>query len=79
PMPFGSAEELLALGEASGKSFAAIMLENELALRPLAEIEAGLDHIAAVMDACIDRGCSMPGTLPGGLKVKRRAPQLQAE
>src|SRR3546814_18866652 len=56
-----------------------MMLENELAHRSLEEGEAGLDAIAAAMDASIDAGCSSTGVLPGGLKVKRRAPQIAAD
>src|SRR3546814_15713563 len=56
-----------------------MMLENELAHRSLEEVEAGLDAIAAAMDASIDAGCSSTGVLPGGLKVKRRAPQIAAD
>src|SRR3546814_14441683 len=67
------------MGAASGKSFAEMMLENELAHRSQAEVEAGLDAIAGAMDASIDAGCSSTGVLPGGLKVKRRAPQIAAD
>jgi L-serine dehydratase len=31
-----------------------------------------------VMQACVQRGCRTEGTLPGGFKVKRRAPRLCA-
>ena len=79
PYPYCSGDELLALGTKSGLSIADMMLANEVALRPLAEVQAGLDAIAAAMCACIDRGCATPGTLPGPLKVKRRAPALAAE
>ena len=37
------------------------------------ETLAGLDRIWATMDACIDAGMRTTGTLPGGLKVPRRA------
>lgn len=79
PFPFTSGAELLELGQASDKSFAEMMLDNELAHRSLDEVEAGLDAIAAVMDASIDAGCSSNGILPGGLKVRRRAPQIAAD
>ncbi|MCZ7674802.1 MAG: hypothetical protein M5U35_01390 [Roseovarius sp.] len=36
-------------------------------------LDAGLDRIWSAMDACIERGLAGEGTLPGGLKVKRRA------
>lgn len=76
PYAFTSGADLLALGKASGLSFADMMLENELIMRTRAEVEAGIDAIAAVMDGSIDAGCSSSGILPGGLKVKRRAPQI---
>jgi L-serine dehydratase len=37
---------------------------------------AAIDEIADVMFACIDRGLSQEGPLPGPLKVKRRAKNL---
>src|SRR3546814_3594823 len=79
PFAFTSGADLLNMGAASGKSFAEMMLENELAHRSLEEVEAGLDAIAAAMDASIDAGCSSTGVLPGGLTVKRRAPPIAAD
>ena len=55
------------------------MFANEVARRPAAEVEAGLDRIADAMTACIDAGCACSGELPGGLGVKRRAPMLSRE
>ena len=71
--PFRSATELLAIGARTGLTIAEIVLANETARRPLAEIEAEIDRVAEVMFACIERGLSVEGELPGGLKVKRRA------
>ncbi len=79
PFAFTSGADLLSMGAASGKSFAEMMLDNELVHRSLEQVEAGLDQIAAAMDASIDAGCCSTGTLPGGLKVKRRAPQIAAD
>ena len=79
PYDFRSGEELLALGESTGLSFAELMFANECALRPAEEVEAGLDAIAQAMADSIDRGCRNGGILPGGLKVKRRAPALAEE
>jgi L-serine dehydratase len=76
PMPFASAAGLLELAAGAGLSIAAVILCNEQALRPLSEIEAHLDRVAAAMMACIDRGMAAPGELPGGLKVRRRAAAL---
>ncbi len=73
PHPFASAAELLALTAATGLSIAQLQRANERALRPAAEIDAGLARLWAVMDDCIDRGLAGEGILPGGLKVRRRA------
>ena len=44
-----------------------------------AELDAGLDRIWNAMNACMNRGLSLSGTLPGGLKVKRRAAEIFAK
>jgi L-serine dehydratase len=76
PYRFGSGDELLALTTQHGLSIAELMLANEDALRPRADTEARLDAIAAVMLACIARGLTTEGTLPGKLGVQRRAAAL---
>ena len=73
PYPFGNAAELLAMGDDCGKSIAAMTWANECAVRGEAETEAGLDAIWQAMDACMERGLSQEGELPGGLQVQRRA------
>jgi L-serine dehydratase len=76
PYPFGSAAEMLAMGAASRRSIAAMKRANETVGRGEADLDAGLDRIWAVMDACIDRGLATDGTLPGGLNVRRRARRI---
>jgi L-serine dehydratase len=76
PLPFRSGDELLAMCEREQTSIAGIMRSNERVWRSDAEIDAGLLRIWQVMQACVKRGCDTPGTLPGGYKVKRRAPDL---
>ncbi|MFF5159739.1 L-serine ammonia-lyase [Streptomyces sp. NPDC000348] len=71
--PFRTGDELLRLTEETGLSISALMLENERAWRSEEEIRAGLLEIWRVMRACVDRGMSREGILPGGLKVRRRA------
>jgi len=78
PFPFGSAEELLVLCAEQGSSVADIIYANEDAMRPRADTDAALDRIVDVMMACIDRGLTASGILPGGLSVKRRASTLWA-
>ncbi|MFP5346547.1 MAG: L-serine ammonia-lyase [Actinomycetes bacterium] len=76
PPPYRTADELLALCDATGKSISRIMLENELTWRAEDEVRAGLLHIWDVMQECVAGGIRTEGTLPGGLRVRRRAPEL---
>lgn len=76
PHEFGSAAELLEIGQRTGLSIADVVRRNETAWRPPAETNAGLDRIWAVMEQCIERGCRAEGVLPGGLQVRRRAGPL---
>jgi len=73
---FRSADEMLAMGEAAGKSIAEMKLENECQGQPESAVRAGLDTIWQAMNQCIERGLKQDGTLPGGLNVKRRARQI---
>ncbi|MGL6109563.1 MAG: L-serine ammonia-lyase, partial [Rubrivivax sp.] len=80
PLPFHSGAELLQIAQREGISIAMLMRTNERTLgkggRSDAEIDAGLLKIWQVMQDCVKRGCRAEGTLPGGFKVKRRAPKL---
>jgi L-serine dehydratase len=75
PYPFGTAVEMLAMGEASGLTIAQMKRANELA-RGTGDLDARVMAIWEVMDNCIDRGLHHDGILPGGLNVKRRAKGL---
>ena len=76
PFPFRSAAELLAIGGERDLSIAGIVLENELALRDRAAIDAHIARIAQTMFDCIDHGLRAGGVLAGGLNVRRRARTL---
>ena len=76
PYPFATANELLKLCEENNLTIAELMLKNELTWRSIEEIQKGILTIAKVMDDCIANGCQHEGTLPGGLQLKRRAPDL---
>ncbi|GAB3628013.1 serine dehydratase [Pandoraea terrae] len=76
PFPFRTAEELLALTRLHGLSIAEVMHRNERLWRDDGDTDAGLLEIWSVMQACIKRGCEAEGTLPGPLKVRRRAAAL---
>ncbi|MEO6886054.1 MAG: L-serine ammonia-lyase, partial [Jatrophihabitantaceae bacterium] len=74
--PFTTGAELLAHCAETGLPVSQIMLVNETAWRPEDQIRAGLLHIWQVMQQCVTSGCRNEGTLPGGLHVPRRAPEL---
>lgn len=76
PYPFETATELLKHCADNQLSIADVMLANELTWRNLNEIHSGILALAKVMDDCIEHGCQHPGVLPGGLLLKRRAPDL---
>ncbi|GGT32796.1 L-serine ammonia-lyase [Streptomyces chromofuscus] len=71
--PFRTGDELLRLTKETGLSISSLMLENERAWRTEEEIRTGLLDIWQVMQACVRRGMTREGILPGGLKVRRRA------
>ncbi|MGV8952560.1 MAG: L-serine ammonia-lyase [Cypionkella sp.] len=73
PYAFETADEMLAMAAASGKTIAQMKLANELKFRTQAEIDAGIARLWQVMNDCISRGMEGTGILPGGLKVRRRA------
>jgi L-serine dehydratase len=79
PYPFESGAQLLAHCQESGLSISGLMLANEKVFRSEEEIKAGLRKIWQAMQACVERGCRSEGVLPGGLKVKRRAPALHRQ
>jgi len=74
--PFDSGEELLRRAAEANLSIPALVLENEKAWRSEADIHAGLDQIWEVMKACVKRGLTRDGVLPGSLQVTRRAAKL---
>jgi L-serine dehydratase len=78
PHPFASAADLLRMAGEAGEPIWKIMLANESALREPEDVHDGILHIWSVMQACIERGMTTEGILPGGLSVRRRASRLAA-
>ena len=77
PYPFANARQMLEMAAASGLSISDMKRANEETRMSPAELDAGLDRIWNAMSACIDRGLSQDGIMPGGLKVRRRAARLR--
>jgi L-serine dehydratase len=73
--PFRTGDDLLAYG----KDISQLMLANELAWRSEADVRAGLLHIWQAMQDCVLAGLKSEGTLPGGLKVQRRAAAMKRQ
>ncbi|MDH5293987.1 MAG: L-serine ammonia-lyase [Acidimicrobiia bacterium] len=74
PIEITSAAQLLVL--ARGSSIAEVAMTNELAVRTREEVGEGIEAIAHAMFQSIERGIRATGTLPGGLRVRRRARDL---
>ncbi|WOT06438.1 L-serine ammonia-lyase [Shewanella youngdeokensis] len=76
PFDFGSAEQLLAQCTENGFSISSLMMANELSIADADSIQTRLWHIWQTMKTCVERGYQKEGILPGGLKLRRRAPSL---
>ena len=76
PLPFASGAELLKQCEANGLTISQVVMRNELSWRSKSEIESGIDELWAAMKESIEVGCRTGGVLPGGLGIKRRAPEI---
>ena len=78
PYPFNTAAELVRLAVENDCSIAELMARNEAALDRDPDLRAGLLRIWAAMRECVEAGLNATGTLPGALRVRRRA-RLLAE
>ncbi|GAB3481309.1 L-serine ammonia-lyase [Marinomonas epiphytica] len=76
PYVFHDAETLIGLCRTHNLTIAEIMLANEQVWRSEDDIKTGILNIWSIMQACVQNGIRKEGILPGGLKVKRRAPSL---
>ncbi len=81
--PFRSANEMLAMANASNKTIAELKWANETIHMTGDELTKGITKIWNVMNECINAGFDESGILPGGLNTRRRAKgihdELQAE
>jgi L-serine dehydratase len=74
--PFESGAQMLALCRERNCSISDLMFEHERAWRADEETRSSLLRIWQVMQACVTRGCSREGIMPGPLRVMRRAAAL---
>ena len=79
PFAYRDAASLLELCDENGLTIAELARRNETALRSEEEVAEGLDAIWNAMAACVDAGLHAEGTLPGILKVKRRAGAIREQ
>lgn len=73
PFPINDAQDLLFWCIKTGMSIHEVVMENEGTWRSEEQTKEGVLKIWKTMRECMYRGCHTKGELPGGLKVKRRA------
>ena len=76
PHQFDSCAELQQICQKYNLSFSEVVLQNEVCLQKEHDVLAYLEKIHRVMEDAIDAGMRHHGILPGGLEVKRRAPEI---
>ncbi|SFT55636.1 L-serine dehydratase [Actinopolyspora lacussalsi subsp. righensis] len=79
PHRFRTGTELLRHCAETGYSVSDLMLANELVWRDEQRVHDELLSIWHVMRECVHNGCNSEGSLPGGLRVERRAAELRAK
>lgn len=81
PFPFNSARQMLAMSDESGLSVAQMKFQNECSREGMnsENVSRGIFIIWEAMEACVRRGLSADGVLPGSLKVLRRAAQMHSK
>jgi L-serine dehydratase len=76
PYQFSSFSELRDICNKNNMSIKDVVLANEFALAPKDKVLSYIKKIIKIMQDNITRGISTEGTLPGSLKLHRRAPSM---
>ena len=76
PYPFTTMDGLLELARPHKRFITDLLFDNECSLHGEEATRAFIARIDSTMMHCIDRGLTTTGTLPGGLRVPRRAPGM---
>ncbi len=74
---FDSGETLLKQAEEHNLSIAELVYQNERQWRTAEEIENRMSALWSAMEACVERGLTTEGVLPGNMTVLRRAAKLK--
>ena len=76
PHQFDNCAELQEICKKYDLSFSDVVLQNEVSLQSEDKVFAYLRKIYDTMINAIERGMKKHGVLPGGLEIKRRAPEI---
>lgn len=76
PYQFDSYCDLQKICRQHNLSISDVVLNNEKSLQDENAVSAYIEKIHQMMESAIDRGMRHHGTLPDGLNVKRRAPEI---
>jgi len=76
PFPINNADDLVHWCMQTGMNISEVVMENENSWRPEQDTSKGILNIWQTMFESIYKGCHTQGILPGGLNVKRRAPNV---
>ena len=76
PFPYATCDELMGHCRENNMMIYDIVMENEKALRSEKQVQEGILRIWQVMQDSVERGFKQEGVLPGGLEVRRRAPEI---
>lgn len=76
--PYETMDDFQEIIRGKGLTLEQVMLDNEQAVTGATrqEINTGLDHILAAMEAAVDHGLNTEGVLPGPLGLRRKASSL---
>ena len=78
PYTFRTCAELMELCRTENITIAGAVRCNEASLRPAQLVSHRVRHLCKTMNEAIERGIATPGTLPGVLRLTRRAPLIYA-
>ena len=76
PYQFDTCKEMMDLCKQNNLTIADLVLRNEETLRSEKDVRAGIVNLVKIMQDAVTRGINAKGILPGGLGLKRRAPDM---